>query len=98
MKIPGVKWPLATVVWFAISASAASANHMNGAPDLHQLAMTGSFYLSEEESLAIANQIIANGEDVNEPVPRRGFTALHVAAAYGNKTLAEFLVAHGADV
>ncbi len=79
-------------------ATPVSANHFEGAPELHELAAYGSRDLGPEETIARATRLIAEGADVDQRAPVWGFTALHMAAVYGDEAMAELLIANGADV
>lgn len=54
--------------------------------------------LVKNGDLAKVNQLIKNGIDVNMLDLKNGYTALHYAAEYGHLTIAELLLANGADV
>ena len=93
----GARLPLIMLGAFAI-ATPVLANHFDGAPELHEIAAYGSRHLGTEETIARAERLIAEGADVNQRAAVWGFTALHMAAVYGDEAIAELLIANGADV
>lgn len=90
---------LALIVLGAMAiATPVLANHFEGAPELHELAAYGSGDLGPEETIARAKRLIAEGADVDARAPVWRFTALHMAAVYGDEAMAELLIVNGADV
>jgi len=51
-----------------------------------------------EGDMGVVRQRVADGDDINWAPPESGFGALHEAVFDGRTDIAEFLVAHGADV
>jgi cytohesin len=54
--------------------------------------------MSTHDSPDIVGPLLAKGAKVDERDEAYEFTALHYAARFGNKNVAEVLIAHGADI
>jgi ankyrin repeat protein len=67
-----------------------SAKDLRGLPMLHAVVVDGYRYLVE--------LLLCKGANVDERDERYEFTALHYAARFGNKDVAEVLIAYGADI
>lgn len=67
----------------------------NKVPALHALAVNSQD--NDKNLISIAKLLLSKGADVNT-LDKKGFTALHFAAANRSAEFVEFLIEHGADV